>query len=1140
MADNSGLDAKREQLRRYADLIARESGKAVRPYRADGFVNLMNKYGTSKDTSEQYRFAPEAQVPDDLLTMFYEGNGLFAKIIDAPAEEAVKHGFTLGDVSDQKVEDFYQEALEELDFEETMMTSLKWARLFGGSIAVMLINDGGSLEEPLNWRRIRSIDGIRVFDRSLIQPDYESMFSYDPSDPFRARGSRLGMPERYQVFSKYGSFTVHDSRCLVFQNGILPENATNSIYQFWGEPEYVRLNRAIRDAEIAHGSAPKLLDRSVQAIYKMKDLSMELATEEGEERLLRRLQIIDMARGMMNSIAIDSEGEEYDFRTFQFSGVNDVIGASCNMLSAVSNIPQVILFGQKVGGLGNGDDTSMENWYNYIERNQKRMLKPNIRYLLSVIFQAGLATGEVDEVPKIKIEFNPLWSMTEAEKADLELKKEQTKLAKAQTAQTYVSMQAIDASEVRKKLADSDEFDVERILDEYEDEDLFPEGAAPEEGEGASGIFEQGSFADYGEGVDIQAHNADPQDGGNAPTAAPAATKLPQDMSDEEVIKKATQGHIDGLRVDAISNTAPDIRASVGVLVVKDGKILCGVRGEGFAHGQICGPGGHVKAGETYEQAAFRETEEEFGISPKELIPLGFGPLEEDTGLTPAVFLCTEYEGEPYSRDGEMEAPVFLGLDELRKIVGSERMFLPFSASLKLLEETVRPTDGAVGEDGGPGSGNFGHEGRPGEVGGSGESHKLGGTKNGELSSKMKDTFGKAKTGTKFSVKMNGAGGKESLEIYKVSDGYYVRSKSGGNSIVETAEEAVERCGIYVNERTTDKVMYEEFDVDIGEPGTEQADKFVQDYDAYKEAKSKLISGDYQITEVDDETAKDYADMLNNASKGKIVKLAEKDPQFKAVVDSISAYTQGEYVYQRKTAEGVLESGYDPSKDAILGDRLTDSMYQVKDMYPGQNLSVSKASVAEGMVNITKAIESSTPFEGELYRVAQDRSIFKDASSGEQGVYTPPTVGETIRIGAPTSFSKNKDAVAKIAKEKMGDIIYYTVEPGAKAVDVAKLSPYKQAELLSCGDYEVVKVESTPVRMGYSAESLFTTETLEKLKRERGAKVEDGYVSYPVLESRIVLRQKGEAQGDSAEDSIALYRPDDFTDRMVLNGVSER
>ena len=687
-------------------------------------------------------------MPDSLLTLFYEGNGLFAKIIDAPAEEAVKHGFTLDDVSDQALVDFYQEALEELDFEETAMTAIKWARLYGGSIAVMLINDGRGLEEPLDWSNIRSIDDIRVYDRSVVQPDYDSMFSYDPRDPFRTRGSRLGMPERYQVFSKYGTFTVHDSRCLVFRNGVLPEGASNSVYQFWGQPEYVRINRAIRDAEVAHGSAPKLLDRSVQAIYKMRDLSAELATEEGEDRLLKRLQIIDMARGMMNSIAIDSEGEEYDFKTFQFSGVNDVIGASCNMLSAVSNIPQVILFGQKVGGLGNGDDTSMENWYNYVERIDKRMLKSNIRYLLSIVFQAGLATGEVDEVPKIKVSFNPLWSMSDTEKADLELKREQVKLAKAQTTQVYVGMQALDPTEVRKKLADSDEYDVEQILDEYEEEDLFPPDETPSPNgsllpPGAS-IPEQGSFAGYAEGVDLEAHNADPQEEGNGPDAAPAATKLPQDMSQEELEtaerrgEKLDSGGLEdfyaALKRRLNTDADNDINESVGVIVVKDGKILCGVRDNTKHPGQVCGPGGHLKAGESYEQAAFRETEEEFGISPKELIPLGFGPREDDTGMTPAVFLCTDYNGEPYGRDGEMMAPVFRSMEELMEM--SEGLYLPFAASLELLKNCIEPEDFSENpidfpgksvtikyqgttEDGGPGSGNFGHEGQPGQVGGS-------------------------------------------------------------------------------------------------------------------------------------------------------------------------------------------------------------------------------------------------------------------------------------------------------------------------------------------------------------------------------------------------------------------------------------
>ena len=74
----------------------------------------------------------------------------------------------------------------------------------------------------------------------------------------------------------------------------------------------------------------------------------ELATEEGESKVLRRLQVIDMARGLLNSLVIDAEGEDYDFKTFQFSGINDVVSASCNMLSALSNIPQTILFGQAV------------------------------------------------------------------------------------------------------------------------------------------------------------------------------------------------------------------------------------------------------------------------------------------------------------------------------------------------------------------------------------------------------------------------------------------------------------------------------------------------------------------------------------------------------------------------------------------------------------------------------------------------------------------------------------------------------------------------------------------------------------------------------------------------------------------------
>lgn len=696
--DDRRKDQAERIVKRYAHLIEMQAGKAVRPYRADGYVNMMNKYGTSKDTTEGYRFRAEPVVPDELLTMYYEGNGLFAKIIDTPAEEAIKHGFTLESTKDQKIEDFYTEALDELDWEETAMTAIRWARLFGGSIAVMMINDGRGIDEPLDWRNIRSIDDIRVYDRSVIQPDYQSMFSYDPRDPFRTRGSRLGMPEFYHVTSRTGTFTVHDSRCLVFQNGILPENTTNSIYQLWGIPEYVRINRAIRDAEVAHGSATKLLDRSVQAVYKMKDLAAELATEEGEDRVLRRLQTIDMARGLLNSITIDSEGEDYDFRQFQFSGVSDVIDSTCNFLSALTSIPQTILFGRSPAGMNATGDADLENWYNYLERIQKRMVKKNLRYLLSVIFQAGVRTGEVDEVPKIKVEFNPLWSLSDTEQADLDQKRAQTQFTRAQTAQLYIDKQVIDPSEVRAKLADSEEFDVENMLDEYDDEDLFPD--EPAEGGQVSGdvgqsIFEQGQFADYAEGTSTEEHKKDPGGDGEAPAAAPAATKLPQDMSDEERQQSAAnapqnraKASVQDVKGDGNTSTPEDTKACVGVLVVSQGRVLSGTRKTEFGHGLICGPGGHIKDGESPKQAAFREAEEEFGISPKELIPLGRGPMEPDTGIEPYIFLCTEYEGEPNCVDGEMADPQFRTLEEIEQLTPS--LFQPFADDVKLLKAILR------------------------------------------------------------------------------------------------------------------------------------------------------------------------------------------------------------------------------------------------------------------------------------------------------------------------------------------------------------------------------------------------------------------------------------------------------------------
>lgn len=304
------------------ELDARKEGKKM--LHRDGYVNMVTRYGTAKDSSEQFEFMAEGATLDSKLCAAYEGDGLFAKIIDVPAEEAVKHGFDIG-VNDEDVTKYLQDKSDELDVEGNLATALKWSRLFGGSIIVMMVDDGKGLDEPLNWDDVRNIDELLVYERAVVQPDYNSLYNNNPGDRKSYRRGKTGQPEYFYVFSSYGSFTVHESRCLVFRNGRLPENCTSNVYRYWGAPEYTRIKRALQQTVTAHGDGVRMLERSVQAIYKMKGLSSKLSTTSGEDDVLKRIDAIDMARGILNSIIIDSDGEDYSFQTFQLSGVKDIL-----------------------------------------------------------------------------------------------------------------------------------------------------------------------------------------------------------------------------------------------------------------------------------------------------------------------------------------------------------------------------------------------------------------------------------------------------------------------------------------------------------------------------------------------------------------------------------------------------------------------------------------------------------------------------------------------------------------------------------------------------------------------------------------------------------------------------------------------
>ena len=440
-----------------------------------------------------------------------------------------------------------------------------------------------------------------------------------------------------------------------------------------------------------------------------------------------------MARGILNSIAIDNDGEDYRFENFSTTGVKDIIDSTCNMLSAVTNIPQTVLFGRSPAGENSTGKSDLENYYNMVENIQKQNMKANARTVIDLILRQGVYEGRIAEAPKYKVKFAALWSMSDTEQAEVSQKRAQVEQTKAQTIAAYLEQGVLDPEEVRRGLARKGPIEVEEIISEQD-------------------------LASEDETLDI------PE--GTLPTSSPTA----------ENVEAADSGS--GER-DSETAVEPEYEAAA-VLVIKDGKALCAARRDQQG---LCGPGGHLKPGESPEDAALRESQEEFNIVPLSLIP--FGELQATTGryLRTKLYFADRFTGTPEADGMELIDERWVRIDELHK----EPLFPAFEESLKLFCETLRPfaKRHEYQADGSSGSGNWGHKGVPGQLGGSapggGVAHRTGSKETGYSSAAKEKAKAKSSSSATSGGSSSSAGGKKSGE------------SSGGSSSRMSVSELQER-----------------------------------------------------------------------------------------------------------------------------------------------------------------------------------------------------------------------------------------------------------------------------------------------------------------------------------------------------------
>jgi hypothetical protein len=115
-------------------------------------------------------------------------------------------------------------------------------------------------------------------------------------------------------------------------------------------------------------------------------------------------------------------GDEEFFNVSTQLGTLDKLQAQAQeQMASISGIPLVKLLGVTPSGLNASSDGEIRVFYDYILAYQERMFSLPLRKVLDIVMLSEF--GEIDE--SISFQFEPLWQMSDAEKADVALKKTQ-------------------------------------------------------------------------------------------------------------------------------------------------------------------------------------------------------------------------------------------------------------------------------------------------------------------------------------------------------------------------------------------------------------------------------------------------------------------------------------------------------------------------------------------------------------------------------------------------------------------------------------------------------------------------------------------------------------------------------------------
>lgn len=365
-------------------------------------------------------------------TSMYRYGGMARRLIDMPAEDMTREWITI----DGDEDGLALQKMEEINAKSKFRDALKWSRLFGGSLMVIIADDGNpDLSAQLNEANIRDIVDLRVYDRHQI-----SWFEDDIDDDLLS--TNFGLPRVYTITpytsSRQTTFRVHYSRVIRFDGADLPEHE-KQLNNGWGDTVYHSIYEELRNLGVVNNSTAGIVQDFIQTIVQIENLA-ELIAADQEALVKKRMELIDLGRSIFKTILLDKE-ENYEKKASSVAGLADLVDRAMIMLSASSGYPVTKLFGRSAAGMNSTGDNDLRNYYDETKSKQSDILGPALERFIKLIMLCKDGPFKGKEPPDWSIIFNPLWQMSDKENADI-------RKTVAETDKIYIEQNVLDPTEV--------------------------------------------------------------------------------------------------------------------------------------------------------------------------------------------------------------------------------------------------------------------------------------------------------------------------------------------------------------------------------------------------------------------------------------------------------------------------------------------------------------------------------------------------------------------------------------------------------------------------------------------------------------------------------------------------------------------